>query len=529
MRHRPGSIAALLAVPVALFILSIVMVKAQGPWGANNRSDPEYDYLLNSLSLLTFHIPGHIDHPGTTLQEFGAVVVFCKWIAASLTGGWISIQRAVLSQPDDYLRAINWGINVILCAAVFLAGLRLYAASGSLPAAVVLQLTLFLFRQTLLALPRISPEPFLIAIGFVLMIPLIPVLLEQERDPSRAATSAGAVFGLGVITKVTFLPLAAVGILAVGRKERKLFALGALVSGFLVALPILPRIPALLRWLTLNLIHTGEYGRGPVGLPPSAAWLDHLTILIHDEPFIFCSLLYYALILLAVMFAKRGPLTRSVRRLAWVVCGTIALQLAMTLPHPQVRYMLPAMVICALPNAFIVLWLSSTALPVAMKRSLAVAGMILMLYGFWSSQSEVSSWITAAKENQVAVQTLAEVRRDAKGCVTIGYYKSSSPGYALAYGDDSARGVQGKILEELYPNLIFYDKFAGEFRGFAFEPRIAQVRQMLAEGRCVLLQGEPSSKTPFSLDPEFSIELMAQAGDQAVYRLHPGASSLPVK
>src|SRR5208283_1003935 len=189
--HWVWNCLALLIIPSALFILSVVMVKAQGPWGAYNRSDPEYCYLLNSLNLLTFHIPFHIDHPGTSLQEFGAVIVFCKWILASLTGGWTSIQRAVLSQPDDYLWAIHQGIILILCAAVFFAGLRLSAASRSLPAALVLQLTVFLFSQTLIALPRISPEPFLVATGFALMIPLIPGLLGQERNLARASFAAG--------------------------------------------------------------------------------------------------------------------------------------------------------------------------------------------------------------------------------------------------------------------------------------------------------------------------------------------------
>jgi hypothetical protein len=106
-----------------------------GPWGAYNRSDPEYCYLLNSLDLLTFHIPFHVDHPGTILQEFGAVIVFLKWIAASLTGGWTSIQRAVLSQPDGCLRPTNLGIILMLSTAVFLAGLRLYVTSRSVPAA----------------------------------------------------------------------------------------------------------------------------------------------------------------------------------------------------------------------------------------------------------------------------------------------------------------------------------------------------------------------------------------------------------
>jgi hypothetical protein len=526
--HRVRSSAALLVVPTALLVLSVMMVNAQGPWGANNRSDPEYNYLLNSLDLLTFHIPFHIDHPGTTLQEFGAVVVFCKWIAASLAGGWTPIQRAVLSQPDEYLRPINLGIILVLCSVVFLAGLRLYVATSSLWAALVLQFTLFLFRQTLLALPRISPEPCLIAIGFALMIPLIPSLLGQERNPARAATEAGALFGFGMLTKVTFLPLAAIAFLVGGRKERKRFAMGALVLGLLVALPILPRVPAILHWLTSLLIHTERYGSGPVGVPPGWEWKARLKHLIYDEPFIFCSLLYYSLVLLATIRAKRDELTLSIRRLLWVICGAIGLQLVMTLKHYGARYMLPSLVICALPNAYIVLWLSSSALPIMLRRSLAVLGAVLMAGGLWSSQSAVDGWLRESADNQAAVRTLAAVRRDAKGCLTIGFYKASNPGYALAFGTEYTAGVHGKALEELYPNFIFYDQFTNTFRTWTLESRIKQVRQMLARGQCVLLQGSPNV-IGLHLEPEFSIEPIAQAGDQAIYRLHAGQSSRPVE
>lgn len=72
-----------------------------GPWGAYNRSDPEYCYLLNSLDLLTFHIPFHVDHPGTILQEFGAVIVFLlvdrrlpdRWMDFHPTGGAVPTRR----------------------------------------------------------------------------------------------------------------------------------------------------------------------------------------------------------------------------------------------------------------------------------------------------------------------------------------------------------------------------------------------------------------------------------------------------
>jgi hypothetical protein len=350
-------------------------------------------------------------------------------------------------------------------------------------------------------LPRISPEPFLIAIGFALKIPLIPSLLGQERSPVRVATLAVVAFLVG------------------GRKEPKRFAVGALVMRLLVGLPILPRAPAILHWLTSLLIRTERYGSGPVGLPPGWEWKSRLKHRVNEEPFIFCSLLYYALVLPAMTRVRRDPLTLSVRRLAGVICGAIGLQLVMTWKHYGTRYLLPSLVICALLNACIVLWLSSSGPPVVLRRSLAVVGAVLMTAGLWSSQSAVAGWLTEAAGNQAAVRTLAAVRGNAKGCLAIGFYQASNPGYALAFGSEYTAGVHGKTLEELYPDFIFYDQFSNTFRTWTLEPRIAQVRKMGVQDRCVLLQGTPNV-VGLHVEPEFSLETIAEAGDQAIYRLH---------
>jgi hypothetical protein len=86
-------------------------------------------------------------------------------------------------------------------------------------------------------------------------------------------------------------------------------------------------------------------------------------------------------------------------------------------------------------------------------------------------------------------------------------------------------------LDDLYPDFIFFDPFGSGFRTWNLDQRIIQVRRMVAEGRCVLLQGRTASELPLHLEPEFSIEPIIQVGRQAIYRMHPGpalvASSRP--
>src|ERR1019366_5248586 len=103
---------------------------------------------------------------------------------------------------------------------------------------------------------RVSPEPFLIAVGFVLMLPLMPPLLGQDRDPARTSTATGALFGFSMVTKITFLPWAAVAVLLGDWKQRMRFAIASLVTAFFFAIPILTKMPRVLRWIESLLIHS---------------------------------------------------------------------------------------------------------------------------------------------------------------------------------------------------------------------------------------------------------------------------------
>src|SRR5262245_51688104 len=68
--------ALVLAVPPVLFALTVLALKeARGPFWYGKNSDPDYAYLFNSLVVAQVRSPGHIDHPGTTLQVFGALVL----------------------------------------------------------------------------------------------------------------------------------------------------------------------------------------------------------------------------------------------------------------------------------------------------------------------------------------------------------------------------------------------------------------------------------------------------------------------
>lgn len=516
---------ALLVIPVMVFFLGVLLANAEGPYSGAFNSDPDYPYLLNSLTILSLHTPGHIDHPGTTLQLLGAVVVFCKWIFSSFLGTWAPLESAVLTHPEDYLNSIHLALSFLIGAALYLAGSRMYRASGSLVAALVLQFSVFLFPEIVRSLGRVRPEPLLIATGFALLVPLVPLLLAEEGfREAKAAFTAGAIVGFGLVTKVTFLPWAMVAGLFSGWKQRLRFAVGFLLALVLFLLPIFAKLPDLGRWVFRLLSHSGKYGGGPPGLPASAELLANLKSQYQSEPFLFYWLAYYGLALVALRFggtASKDRLAESARRLLWAGCGIIVVQTAMSVKHFAPHYILPSLAVTALLNGVLVLLVSSRALRPVARGALAVCGAALLMAGVSRNVTELNLWLHTVRDIDAGARQLAGKRSEQGDCITIGYYRSSAPGYALAFGSGYADAAHAQTLEELYPEFITYNIFSNQFLSFAHRPQEALLRRLLSEGHCLLMQGVGRDVLPagFSLRQVAITRDEGQGNRENLYRL----------
>lgn len=515
-------IAFLLLVPITLFVLSDLLVDARGPYYLGANLDPDYCYLMNSLSLLVFHQPGLVEHPGTGAQELGAVAIFGKWLGSSLSGSWAPLQETVLAHPEDYLHAINFFLNILIGAAVFLAGWEMDRVSGSLPAALVLQLTVFSFRELLITLPRVDPEPVLVLTGFALMVPLIQVILAKEPGKAPGVMTAGAILGFGLATKILFLPWVAVTALFTGWKQRIRFLAASLLAIFVFLLPILTSLPGTLRWQGALITHSGPYGSGPSGLPTLAQVSMNFRSLFTGEPFLFYWMVYYFAVLVALRFGVSDPdhpLARSIRRLISTCLVAMAIQIVMVLKHfVAVRYLVPALVLTALLNGFLVVLLTSSVFRPRLKIPLALCGVMLLMSSWWISIPGLKDWAMALRQYQDEVSQLAETRRGFGDCTVIGYYAGSAGHYALALGSLYTRGVHGEVLSRLYPGSF---AFHGDFMNFSSQSALAQVRSILNEGRCVLMEGWPNVQTFGTLPPDLTVEPLVIKARESISRLVP--------
>ena len=116
-------------------------------------------------------------------------------------------------------------------------------------------------------------------------------------------------------------------------------------------------------------------------------------------------------------------------------------------------------------------------------------------------------------------ETLAFDQQIPHDAILVGYYRTSLPGYALAFGNYFAGGRYGPRLRELYPNVLFYDIWRGQFYSFVADVTDDEVTTLVRSGRTILLYGSPFVGGYEVYQDGLVTEPILIKGDKALYRL----------
>lgn len=523
--NRKTAHRILLICPVGLLALSVITTNLQGPFYLGHNLDPEYAYLLNALNVATLQVPGLYGHPGTTLQVIGAVIMLTKWVVGCcLFGPWESLQDAVLLHPEDYLHAFGLVLNLLLSGMIYIGARQIYRLSESLVAALVFQISFAAFMQTFLAQARVSPEPLLASAVVLLAVPVARIVLSPDdtiSTPQWLPIATGAALGFGIVTKANFLPLFTVGLLF--RTKRALVACGlsCIATALVCSFPIWTHFPDMFPWFTSLLTHTERYGQGPVGVPSVTTLWAHVGEMFRYEPMIFFFLAFYLVVWAAVRIGWvrcDSPVGARISRLLLVGSVAIIIQVAITVKHFAMHYMLPALVFTMLLNASVIVLLSR-ARPNHTVRVLYAGTVLLLAIGVWHTAPRLIAWTKMSQQYRADVESLSRRRSEMKDCTTVGFYRSSSPEFALAFGNDFAGSAYRRELARIYPNAIHYSIWGHQFYSMAMQPKRTEVRRAVAAGGCVLMFGGPLSKEDQDSVHGFTLEPIVVAGTEGLYRL----------
>ena len=354
---RGGASWALLVLPACFIAAVTVLGTHAGPFWMWYGLDPDYFYLFDALNLVNLTTPGHIAHPGVTVDALGALVLW----ATHLGAGAEEITQAVLAAPEAHLRLIAALIIGLNAAALLALGAAGYAVLKSLLPALILQMGPFLSMLVLKQGYHVKPEALLIfstvMLGMVTVLALGPGVLERRRLVLAAAF--GVVVGFGVATKVTFAPLwlLPVFVLASWRAVGVYGAL-SLISFIVFTMPAIGAFEAFIEGMTRVVMASDVHGRGAATVIDFSRYPQSVLNLF-SRPVLHVVFLA-SVVTLAVLWwrgrrgqAAPGPETQVTARALAGVCAAQFSQILLIAKHPSAIYLLPTLVLAALAAALL--------------------------------------------------------------------------------------------------------------------------------------------------------------------------------
>jgi hypothetical protein len=476
---------ALIFVVLPLAFLSCVLLlkSARGPYWHCINMDPEYTYLINSLNFSQGLPIAHQDHPGTTVQVAGS------WILKSfhLFRDASPLPEDVLKNPEVYLEIMNrifLGLTIFL---VFLAGWIGFRKAGEKSFALLLQSSPFFSTAILLSAGRMNPEPFLLWISFAIVLVIVYFRAKAPQESYKGYVCLfAALCGLGIATKVTFLPMTLLPLFILPTLYLRSSFVVLTVAFFLgFTSPILSSYHSVMEWFGRLFMHSELYGTGSPTIIDLQVYLSNIKHL-HRSELVFFVVLYTALLTWVVEYHSSRKNPTSARKDFQILSGVIACQLASVIlvakhfaPGKE-YYLLPALALSGLVFGLVLEHRKPTKILVTA---------VLVIFGIVRAYDTLDAYRhleTAKREGLRAFRHAERMSEYAK----VYYPCASAPQYALRYGTTAwSSNRHAAVLAQLYPGAYFYDIMTQQY--FDWNDQINLDRIWAESDGHVIFQGTP--------------------------------------
>ncbi|MBV9876788.1 MAG: hypothetical protein JO025_18805 [Verrucomicrobia bacterium] len=522
-----------LVIPVIFAVTSDRLIHAKGPdWLAPDYENP-YTDLFNSLLILDGEPPEHIDHPGTTTHLFGALVLRSTSIKSKR-----DLINSAVTQPEPHLRKLQIALLAftVLSFWIFpwITGLVL---RNYLIGILIQAPSLFfqsVFSYALFFGSDFMVMPFTIISVCLCCLMIAPALAEKQPDilfgtgfgrtervflrvvrfPFIPA-SAGLICALGIAAKLTFFPLIVISFFCCrSLRDRITFSISFVLSLAIVLIPIYSRLAKLSTWIFSLGIHSGIYGHGSLGLPGGAQYLDSIQSLLQAEPLVVVIPLLAAIGVTMLCLTSLHRKTDS-PRLSWkTALPLVALQIISFVAiakHPSPHYLIPLCLSTGLSLVLLFLTLDSSNAS-TLRNSVAwvmLGGCLCLgLYGFVMETPRTYQALWEHKADLLRLYKHA--RQLTENDTVVYYYSSSSPEFAISFGNTFSGGVFGPILSARYPRALFFNPFLERFTTYNQE---IDVESVLQHHDHLYFLGTPANLHQVDgLDPN-TFETIDQAGN----------------
>jgi hypothetical protein len=464
MKKSTLQIVYLLVFPILLFTTGILYLNSTGLFFLKG-VDPEYAYLFNGLLLADMKPDvDYVYHPGTPMLCVIATVI--RLLHIFRPGE--DVITDVIRNPETYIRTTIYAVSLLGSIMLFFLGSFTLRKTRNMLLALLIQLVPFTHNLSLEPLGRLIPESLMLSLICLWLMMLIRIVTDPDpvKNGIIHSLALGAIFGLSLANKLTFLPYVLIPLFILpGWKQKIRFTGTAILSFFVFAFPVLFKHQSFYNWVKNIIIHTGNYGSGDKGIVHLGEFTNHLTLLIHNTPWLWISwILLIMALLLYIIKTKKG-----INRVSWKIrlsAATIILvilQFIISAKQFAYHYMLPS-ILLTIPMIILSYSMVGTVLPTFTSRrtiNLAMVVMImLVLVNIIPRVNGQLHQMTANTRSKTdAYLQYAEFRPAGPIIISASYYGCSAVEYALMFGLHESGKYSPYLFEKIqafYPSTYLY-------------------------------------------------------------------------
>ncbi len=489
------NLPVLLVLPIMLIVTAVLLNGSRGPYWIGYNSDSEYAYLFNSLNLAKSRPVGHTDHPGTTVQLLGATVLE---ISHALDfSAKDDLEFAVLKNPEFYLTVLNTVLITFNALLLFIIGVVVVTLTKNVWLSLLLQFSPFFSTTVLIqGLPRVFCEPLLLFASLLLALILVKIVVDENLTKLSPwyLVALALVSSFGIATKVTFIPLLIIPLLILPTLQKKLgFLFLTGLSFILWTWPIISQYKRVYSWFYGIFTHTGHYGGGNTGIIDPTLYFQNLQNLFLGNP------LFFLIWLFAVCFILIFNGSPAMRKKAWqdtsfrVLVAVVVAQLCailMVAKHSGDHYLLPALSLSGLVLFLVFVYLQR--LDYFSRFNTKKVAIVIGIFFLFSSVLRIVDLQNVFVQNlQIKQESLAvyqKVETEYKNHLKVSYYRSSSPLFALYFGNGWAHNRYSDILQKIYGEAYFYNQWNGIFYTWT---RVFLIEEVISKGYGIIFHGQP--------------------------------------
>jgi len=476
----------LLVLPLLFVVVEVHFRSVAGPFWQWNLLDPAYFYLLDSLNVIAGAPPGHIAHPGITVDSFGAAV-----LALSEMGiGGDELVDKVLRDPELFLMRLSTAYVVFNAAVLLIVGYVAHWVFGAITPAIACQIAPFM--SSIILKHGFLPKPEAMVITVTLALLIASVVALRSTNSLKMAMAFGVIAGFGLATKITMAPVFALPLFLLPNIRCMLiYAVMSIAAFFIFFLPGIDALGDFAGWVVHVAKGSGAHGAGPQTFIDTD-YYPKAVVKILKRPALKVPMAL-AVVTLAIAFwrrPRRDIVANMEVRALFGILVTQALHVLFVAKQPTAFYLIPSYMLSAFSVllSLRLLWQLKPErwqMPVSGSH---IGGALLAIFVV-AQVATLQRLEDHFTRHNISAMSITD--RTFDRCARIYIYAASSPVFALFLADRVTGSRHSQILAKYYGGANYwiedwFDQSKLEFRNWQGRQDFDTVRQSFP---CLVFRG----------------------------------------